>query len=147
VRYESLGDGDRADNESNKLKVIDFEIKELVKQKKILLKSLKHQQTTMNSLYDDPEFRDKVLNTQNDIQDAKAGYYQCEEERKKIKVEQSIIINKMTILGRLKRKLMEEKILIENGKKTNNMVKAEHVQNEIDTIRNRMIVWKSIKEK
>jgi hypothetical protein len=110
VRYESLADGDRADNESNKLKVIESEIKELEKQKKILHKSLKHQQTTMNHLYDDPEFRDKVLNTQNDIQDIKAGYYEIEEERKKLKVEQSIIINKMTKIGQSKRKLMEEKI-------------------------------------
>jgi hypothetical protein len=110
VRYESLADGDRVDNESNKLKIIESEIKELGKQKKILLKSLKHQQTTMNYLYDDPEFRDKVLNTQNDIQDCKAGYYEIEEERKKLKVEQSIIINKMTKIGQSKRKLMEEKI-------------------------------------
>lgn len=110
MRLEGLGDGDRCDNESNKLKIIDSEIKELEKQKKILRKSIKHQQTTMNKLYDDPEFREKVEKTQSDIQEIKGQYYKFDEYRKKLKVEQGIIINNMTKISQAKRKLMEQKI-------------------------------------
>lgn len=64
----------------------------------------------MNKLYDDPEFRDKVEKTQNDILEIKGQYYKFDEYRKKLKVEQGIIINNMTKISLAKRRLMEQKI-------------------------------------
>jgi chromosome segregation ATPase len=133
--------------ESNKLKIIDSEIKELENQKKVLFKNIKLQQKTMSKLYDDPEFRDKVAKTQSDIQKKKEEFYNNDEERKMIKVQQAKIIDEMANAQKAKRKLREQKIMLENGMKTREMKRASDKENEIKALKSRMKVWEEIKDK
>lgn len=82
VRLDSLNDSGRVSNEQDKLKILDAEIKDLERQRKVLVKSIKHQQDTMNKLYDDPEYRDKCEKAQEEIRKFKEEFTQLDEQRK-----------------------------------------------------------------
>jgi len=147
-KLSTIGDADRISTESNKLKIIDAEIKELENQKKVLSKNNKVQQDTMNKLYDDPEFRDKVANCKADIQKVKERYTQLEKRRNLHKKDRDSVTAEMTSLNSAKLKLRESKIKIEKGnKKFGQMGKAMELKEENDAINNRNKIWSNILNK
>lgn len=102
----------------------------------------------MNKLYDDPEFREKVAKTKEDIQSLKDNFYKMDEERKKIKTEQDKVLNEMAKLNTQKRKLREKKINVENGVKNVSTVgKTLELQEEANIIRNRNKTFETINDK
>lgn len=64
----------------------------------------------MNKLYDDPEYRDKVEKAQEEIRKFKEEFTQLDEERKKLKIDQHIVINEMAQMNSAKIKLREKRI-------------------------------------
>lgn len=115
IKLDSLTDNEKLALSSNSKKLIDDEIKELKTQRKILSGQLKHQQETMNKLYDDPDFRDKMADTSENIKKIKENFTEKDEERKKIKIKQERILSEMASINTAKLKLRERKINIENG--------------------------------
>lgn len=147
IRLESLRDADRLSGEENKLTILEAEIKELEKQRKVLAKNIKLQQTTMNNLYDDPEFREKVQQTKDDIQKLKENHNKMDEERKQLKSEQQRVLDEMTKLNNKKLKLRQKKIDLENGVKPSSTSKALDLQEEASILKNRNKVFENIKDK
>jgi uncharacterized protein (DUF3084 family) len=120
----------------------------LENQKKVLSKNNKVQQDTMNKLYDDPEFRDKVANCKADIQKVKERYTQLEKRRNLHKKDRDSVTAEMTSLNSAKLKLRESKIKIEKGnKKFGQMGKAMELKEENDAINNRNKIWSNILNK
>ena len=148
VRLDSLNDAGRMSNEQDRLKILDNEITDLEKQRKVLVKSIKHQQDTMNKLYDDPEYRDKVEKAQEEIRKFKDEFTQLDEERKKIKLDQRIVINEMAQLNSAKIKLREKRIWIENGiVSLGKPPKVVEQNNEIEIMMKRNKVIEDMNEK
>lgn len=102
----------------------------------------------MNKLYDDPEFREKVAKTKEDIQRHKDQVAKLEEERKKIKADQDKVLDEMAKLNGHKRKLREKKINVENGVRNAATVgKSLELQEEAEVIRNRNKNFENIGDK
>lgn len=115
---------------------------------KVLLKNIKLQQDTMNKLYDDPEFREKVAKTKEDIQRHKDQVAKLEEQRKKIKADQDKVLGEMAKLNGHKKKLREKKINVENGVRNAITVgKTLELQEEAEVIRNRNKNFENIGDK
>lgn len=148
VRLDSLNDSGRVSNEQDKLKILEAEISELERQRKVLVKSIKHQQDTMNKLYDDPEYRDKVEKAQEEIRKFKDEFTQLDEERKKLKTDQHIVINEMAQMNSAKIKLREKRIWIENGIiSLGKPPKAVEQNNEIEIMMKKSKVIEELNEK
>ena len=131
IRLENSTDAERINDEKNKKKIVNEEIKELESQKKVLIKNIKRQQKIMNKLYDDPEYREKREKANNGIKQKKEEYYLNDEVRKVMKIEQKQIIEEMTKLNKEKYRLIEAKKQLETGCKTNKMKMAMKAKEEL----------------
>ena len=117
IKFTNLTDNETVANNQNKVKILNNELKELKSHRLVLSKQLKNQQQVMNKLYDDPDFRDKMTQTQNDIKKLKESYTSQDQVHKSISAKQDKILKELATLNASKRKLRERKICIENNLK------------------------------
>lgn len=102
----------------------------------------------MNKLYDDPEFREKVASSQNEIKNIKERHQKLSEEHKELKLEQNKVIAEMTKLNNAKRKLRERKIDMENGiKNSHKSSKIIDLEEEATIIKQRNKQREALHEK
>lgn len=66
-KVDNLTGADKVLTHKSNIKTLDDEVAELKKQRNVLASNIKHQQDTMNKLYDDPDFREKMQKTRADI--------------------------------------------------------------------------------
>jgi chromosome segregation ATPase len=148
IKIASLSDNENIANSQNNIKTLNQEIKELKQQRGVLSKQLKHQQTTMNKLYDDPDFRDKMEQSRDDIKNIKSNYYELDSEHKVLSAKQDKILKQMANLNTANTKLRERKINIENGVKEkgypSNITKYSE---EASVIQSKNMVIKKIQDK
>lgn len=102
------------------------------------MKSIKHQQNMMNKLYDDPEFRSKVVKVEEQIRNKKEQFMRNSEIKKQLGKEQDKIIQEMSRLNQIKLKLREEKNSLKNGGKTKKMKREIEVKGEMSALKNRI---------
>lgn len=124
--------------DEGEMRVVNDEIAELEAQRRILAKSIKHQQSTMNKLYDDPDFREKMVKTKNELIKAKETCGEMEEYKKKISTEQAKVIKTMSSLTATTRRLVEKKICIENGVQLSKVTEDnEELDHELSMLQSR----------
>jgi len=147
IKVENSSEIDRINAEKGKAKMLDKEIAELENQKKVLLKSHRHQQNTMTKLYDDPEFRFKLEKTTKGIAQKKEENAKMQLERRQLRKEQDKVIKEMSDLNKVKFQLIEERNKIKNGKKTTKMRRAKKAIDEINIIKSRVKVIENLRDK
>lgn len=94
-KIEAMGNQQRFDKANNKIKKLDRDVFKLDDHKKKLKQKLDNQIATINNLYADPEFKDRVSNLTKEIKDLKMNYNKSKLEKDKIKEKSKTTVNEL----------------------------------------------------
>jgi DNA repair exonuclease SbcCD ATPase subunit len=114
-KIDSMADVERLDRANNKIKKLSKDIRKLEDHKVKLKERLNNQIKTINNLYSDPEFKEKVSKTYEEINKAKEVYDKCKLEKKSLKEKQKLISEDYVKTNSDYRKLKDRKIALQNN--------------------------------
>lgn len=137
ARIDSVQDAGRGERANNSITKLDKESAEMRNHKVELNKQLFNQILTIKKLYSDPDYKDKVTGLHDEIKKTKERWEELREEKKKVKVKQSEVINKMADLDLAVRSLKDKKASIQNGIKPTELVEDLSAETEYEQLRKR----------